>query len=170
MVCRDSPFWAIFVCYVWSHMRIPEELLPIVNESVNTCGARVIDLVMRGDPRRPVVEIYVDAEGAVTTELCSDISRKIAAGIDAGGFLASTYRLEVSSPGIDRPLKFEWQYRKHIGRDLRMKVQVPGEAPREVLGTLLAADDAGIQIRAATGGEMQVLFADVLETKVMPPW
>jgi ribosome maturation factor RimP len=151
-------------------MRIPEELLPIVNESVNACGAHVIDLVVRGDPRRPVVEVYVDAEGAVTTELCSDISRKIAAGIDAGGFLASAYRLEVSSPGIERPLKFQWQYCKHIGRDLRVKVQVPGGAPREMVGTLLAADDAGVRVRAATGEEMQVLFADVLETKVMPPW
>jgi ribosome maturation factor RimP len=151
-------------------MRTPEELLPIVNESVKACGAHVIDLVMRGDPRRPVVEVYVDAEGAVTTELCSDISRKIAAGIDAGGFLASTYRLEVSSPGIERPLKFEWQYRKHIGRDLHITRQTPGEAPREVVGTLLAADDAGVQVRATTGEEMHLLFADILETKVMPPW
>jgi ribosome maturation factor RimP len=151
-------------------MRIPEELHPIVNESVSACSAHVIDLVLRGDPRRPVVEVFVDAEGAVTTDLCSEISRRIAAGIDAGGFLSSAYRLEVSSPGIERPLKYHWQYRKHMGRDLQVKVQTAEGTPAEVRGTLIAADEEGIQLRTQRGEEVRVLFAAIRETKVMPPW
>jgi ribosome maturation factor RimP len=151
-------------------MRIPDELHPIVNESVNACGAHVVDLVLRGDHRRPVVEVYVDATGPVTTDLCSEISRRIAAGIDAGGFLAGAYRLEVSSPGIDRPLKFRWQYSKHIGRNLLVKVQGTGDGAGDVRGTLTAADDGGIMLRTSGNVETRVLFDAILEAKVMPPW
>ena len=151
-------------------MRIPDELRSIVNESVSASSAHLIDLVLRGDPRRPVVEIFVDAEGPVTMDLCSEISRRIAAGIDAGEFLAGSYRLEVSSPGIDRPLLHVWQYRKHYGRTLRLKVQPPGGAGCEIRGILLAADDAGVQLRTKAGEERHVLFAEIQEAKVMPPW
>jgi len=151
-------------------MRIPEELRVIVEEHVIACGAHVIDLILRGDPRRPVVEVFVDAEVPVTTELCGDISRRIAAGIDAGAFLAPSYRLEVSSPGIERPLQYPWQYRKHVGRDLRVKMQPPGGPLSDVQGTLLTADDATVQLRSAAGEEVLIPFAQILETKVMPPW
>ena len=151
-------------------MRIPEELRVIVDESVIACGAHVIDLVLRGDPRRPVVEVFVDAEGAVTTDLCGEISRRIAAGIDAGGFLAESYRLEVSSPGIDRPLQHQWQYPKHIGRDVCVKVQPEGGTAYEVRGTLRAMAETGVQVRTAEGEEVQIPFTAIRETKVMPPW
>jgi ribosome maturation factor RimP len=151
-------------------MRIPEELRTIVDESVTACHAHVIDLVLRGDPRKPVVEVFVDTEDGVSTDLCSDISRRIAAGVDAGGFLAESYRLEVSSPGIDRPLLHSWQYVKHVGRDLNLKVNAAPGAGIEVRGTLLVCDDAGVTLRTAAGGEQQVAFADIREAKVMPPW
>jgi ribosome maturation factor RimP len=151
-------------------MRIPEELRVIVEENVVACGAHVIDLVLRGDPRRPVVEIYVDAPGPVTTDLCGDISRRIAAGIDAGEFLASAYRLEVSSPGIDRPLQYPWQYGKHVGRDMRVRTQPPGGVVSEVTGTLLSLDDASVRISCTTGEDVVIPFTQILEAKVMPPW
>lgn len=151
-------------------MRIPDELRSIVDQSVIACSAHLIDLVLRGDPRRPVVEVFVDAEGPVTMDLCSEISRRIAAGIDAGGFLAGTYRLEVSSPGIDRPLRYQWQYRKHCGRILRLKVQPPGGAGCEIRGTLLAADDAGVKLHTTAGEEKHILYAEIQEAKVIPPW
>jgi ribosome maturation factor RimP len=162
--------WAIFVCEEQQGMRIPDELRSLADESARACNAHVIDLVLRGDYRRPVVEVFVDAEGSVTTDLCSDISRRIAAGIDAGAFLSGSYRLEVSSPGIERPLQFPWQYRKHCGRVLHVRVRISGQPVSEVRGTLLAADDAGVSIRTTAGEERRIPFADIDEAKVMPPW
>jgi ribosome maturation factor RimP len=151
-------------------MRIPEELRSIVDESVTACNAHVVDLIVRGDHRRPVVEIYVDAESGVTTELCSEISRRVSAGVDAGGFLSDGYRLEVSSPGIDRPLIFPWQYRKHVGREIFVRCGKIAGTESEVRGKLTAAGDTDIRITAAKGKEMQIAFTDIHEAKVMPPW
>ena len=151
-------------------MHIPDELRGIVDESARACNAHAIDLVLRGDHRQPVVEVFVDAEGPVTAELCSEISRRIAAGIEAGGFLPETYRLEVSSPGIDRPLQHPWQFRKHCGRKLHVQLQPSGGPAGEVRGTLQLADDEGILVRPVDGVETRISYAAIHEAKVMPPW
>jgi len=126
----------------------------------------LIDLVLRGDRRRPVVEVYVDAESGVTAGLCTKVSRDIQEGMDAVDAQAD-YRLVVSSPGADRPLAHPWQYRKHVGRTLHVRVQTPGGA-REVKGVLTAVDDTGFDL-ASAGGE-RIAFASVLEARVALPW
>ncbi len=151
-------------------MHIPDELRGIVDESARACNAHAIDLVLRGDHRRPVVEVFVDAEGPVTTNLCAEISRRIAAGIKAGGVLPEAYRLEVSSPGIDRPLQHPWQFRKHNGRKLHVKLHPSGGLAGEVRGTLQAVEDEGILLLTADGVEMHISYSAIHEAKVMPPW
>ena len=150
-------------------MRVPEPLRQAVNTCVTQSAAHVVDIVLRGDHRRPVVEVYIDTPEAVTTDLCAEISKKISAIIDATEMIASGYRLEVSSPGIERPLGFSWQYRKHIGRELLLKlVSNPGEPARR--GSLLAADDEGITVRFAGSAETRIVFGDIREATVAPPW
>ena len=73
-------------------------------------GAEVIDLVVRGDRMHRVIELFVDSEGGVTLDLCQEISKSLVQEIEKNKTLAGTYRLDVSSPGLDRPLKFPWQY------------------------------------------------------------
>jgi len=150
-------------------MRVSEPLRQAINTCVTQSAAHVVDIVIRGDHRRPVVEVYIDTPEAVTTDLCADISRKISAIIDATQMISSGYRLEVSSPGIDRPLGFSWQYRKHIGRDLLLKLaSTPGIPARR--GSLVAADDEGITVRFAGSAETRIEFGDIREAKVAPPW
>jgi ribosome maturation factor RimP len=150
-------------------MRVPEPLRQAINTCATQSAAHVIDVVIRGDQRRPVVEVYIDTPGAVTTDLCAEISRNISAIIDATEIISSGYRLEVSSPGIERPLGFSWQYPKHIGRELLLKLaSTPGVPARR--GSLLAVDDEGITVRFAGSEETRILFGDIREAKVAPPW
>jgi ribosome maturation factor RimP len=150
-------------------MRVPEPLRLAINACVTQSAAHLVDIVLRGDHRRPVVEVYIDTPGAVTTDLCAAISRNISALIDATEIISSAYRLEVSSPGIERPLGFSWQYRKHIGRDLLLKLASnPGAPARR--GSLLASDDEGITVRFAGSAETRIVFADIREATVAAPW
>lgn len=75
---------------------------------------------MRGHDRRLILDIYIDSADGVTLEQCASIARALNAASATDQFLGSVYTLDVSSPGVDRPLAYDWQYKKHIGRTMRI--------------------------------------------------
>lgn len=68
------------------------------------------------------LEVFVDSDSGITFKKCQQISRFLEKPIDEEGWLGEKYTLEVSSPGISRPLKFPRQYPKNIGRKLEVKL------------------------------------------------
>jgi len=133
-------------------------------------GAEVIDLVVRGDRMHRVIELFVDSEGGVTLDLCQEISKSLVQEIEKNKTLAGTYRLDVSSPGLDRPLKFPWQYRKHAGRIVEVTWEQNGT--RDVVrGKLLTVDEDGVEVQAGKGPESRrIAFNAMIETRVKTPW
>lgn len=89
------------------------------------------------------VEVFVDSDSSVTFERCQKISRFLEAYIDEEGWLGEKYTLEVSSPGITRPLKFVRQYVKNIGRKVEVKT-----AEQKLTGKLIAANEETITIES----------------------
>jgi ribosome maturation factor RimP len=84
--------------------------------------------------------IYTDSDAGMTFEKCQKLSRYLENHIDTNGWLGEKYVIEVSSPGITRPLKFTRQYIKNIGRDL----EVTFADKTKALGQLKSADDTKI--------------------------
>jgi ribosome maturation factor RimP len=133
-------------------------------------GAEVIDLVVRGDRMHRVIELFVDSETGVTLDLCQEISRSLVQEIEKNKTLAGSYRLDVSSPGLDRPLKFPWQYRKHAGHVVQVVVDRSGTR-ETVHGKLLGADEYGLEVQTGKGPESRrIAFNTVIETRVKTPW
>ena len=102
---------------------VNEEVLKTVETCAANHAAHVVDIAVRGSRAKTIVDIFVDAEPGVTTDLCSDISREVADAFEKKDLIKGAYELVVSSPGIERPLRFSWQYKKHIGRKFVMKVR-----------------------------------------------
>lgn len=105
---------------------IPESVHTMIQDICTQYGAYLLELSAKGSKTRPVLEIIIDTEHGVMHELCRDISKKLDEFIEKDDFLSGLNGIEVSSPGIDRPLEFQWQYTKHIGRDLRIALKAGG--------------------------------------------
>lgn len=88
--------------------------------------------------------VFADSDTGMTFEKCQKLSRYLEAHLDANGWLGEAYLLEVSSPGIGRPLKFARQYKRNIGRTLAVTTTDKAEH----LGTLQSADDHQIVLTA----------------------
>ncbi|MCB0641273.1 MAG: ribosome assembly cofactor RimP [Phaeodactylibacter sp.] len=73
------------------------------------------------------LEVFIDSDTGVSFDTCRQISRHLEAEIDEQGWLGPQYVLEVSSPGVSRPLTLPRQYRKNIGRKLKVKLHEGGE-------------------------------------------
>ena len=147
-------------------MSADEILERTIEQCVKDHSAHMIDLVVRGEKRGRVVQVFVDSESGVTIDQCTAISRTVAESLSRGRLLQGQYRLEVSSPGTDRPLKYPWQYGKHVGRPLRVKMRTV-----VVKGTLSSADDTDIVLETGAEGKcVRIGYGDIVEAKVVTPW
>ena len=145
-----------------------KQLRDLIEGCVNRKAAHLIDLVVRGVHARPVLEVYIDSENGVTTDVCTAVSREIAEALKANQLVPRDYTLTVSSPGIDRPLRFPWQYAKHVGRTLRVKTR-NAEQAEEVHGVCKAADNTGVTIETKNG-PIVLAYDLITEAKVKAPW
>ncbi len=123
---------AIFVCTDMKNLKIQE----ICEQVVQSEGFFFIDLTLRGQRDKKVIEVFIDAPGDLSVNDCATVSRKIGDALEAQELLDDVSRLDVSSPGVDRPLKFLQQYPKHIGRILEIQYAEEDKPVETVQGRL----------------------------------
>lgn len=139
--------------------------MPLVEE----LGIHLVDVVVRGEHGRSLVEVFLDTDTGISTERCAEVSRLLSPIIDTYEGLRGSYTLVVSSPGLDRPLKHPWQFSRNIGRVLQIKYAEPPET-RTIDGELLAVDEAKVTIQE-NGADIKIIeLADVIDAKICLPW
>jgi len=125
-----------FLLYI---MELTERINQLLEEKFSTDEA-FLDCFVVEIELKPSNKLYIflDSDSGMTFEKCQKLSRYLEGFIDAGGWLGEKYVLEVSSPGISRPLKFQRQYVKNIGR--KMEVVLNSDKAK-VSGTLQGVKD-----------------------------
>jgi ribosome maturation factor RimP len=110
--------------------RIQDKIGALTREVADGMGVELVDVELRGAGRRTLLRVTIDREGGVTVGDCERFSRDLGAMLDVEDLLEESYTLEVSSPGLDRPLKGVGDFRRHRGRlvnvSLRDKVEGRG--------------------------------------------
>lgn len=114
------------------------QLRPLVEPVVTAAGFDLEDVVITAAGRRSVVRVVVDRDGGIDLDAVADVSRAVSDALDAKDvFGASAYTLEVTSPGVDRPLTEPRHWRRNVGR----LVEVGGERAR-----IVEATDEGVAL------------------------
>ena len=150
-------------------MSLISQIEELAQPIVNTQGAYLIDVKNRWEGRQQLIEIFVDTDEGVTIDLCAQISRQLIQTIDNSDIMRSPYRLQVSSPGIDRPLKFSRQYQKHIGRQLSIQYNLDGSILR-LMGELIETTDRHITIRLNDGTIKKINRDEIIEACCSAVW
>jgi ribosome maturation factor RimP len=127
-------------------------------------GLVLVDLIIRGSSQNPVIEVFVDGAKSVSAEDCASISRTLDKKIIDDEMTKANYRLDVSSPGVDKPLKYLIQFPKHINRKFSVKYKKGDEINnfsgrlKEVNGEDLVFEDKN---------EVLIPFNQLIEAKVL---
>ncbi len=133
-------------------------------------GIFLIDVLVRGQRNDLLVEVFVDGDTGVDAGTCAEISRALGKDLDGSVLAGETYTLTVSSPGLDRPLKFPRQYTKHVGRGISVMVR-SGASTERLRGVLVAAGDRSIQVQPEPRGTTrEISFVEIVEAKIEPRW
>lgn len=102
-------------------MQLKEKIEEIVSERLSE-EYFIVEVIIGGIKIKPKITILLDGDNGITIDYCAEISRKVANEIEEKNIIDTAYTLEVSSPGIDFPLKFQRQYVKNIGRKLEIEL------------------------------------------------
>ncbi len=138
----------------------------LVEQIVLTSGFFLVDLIIRGEKKNRVVEVYIDSETNVSAEDCAAISREIDKKFEEENVFGSGYRLEVSSPGVNRPLKYLKQFPKHIHRKFDIAYR-DSESVRKFSGTLKSVDGNHLVFLKNNREEIRIDFPDIIKAKVI---
>lgn len=118
---------------------LDENIKEIVSKVVERNGFFLIELILRGTEHKRVIEVFIDGEKDISAEDCAAVSREIDSELKDLLIKHPDYRLDVSSPGIDRPLKFLNQYIKHVNRKFDISYR-SGEEIKKLSGKLTSID------------------------------
>jgi ribosome maturation factor RimP len=149
--------------------QLPAVIHDVVAPLADGLEAELLDVEVKGQPGRRVVRLVTDADGGLDIDVIAELSRRAGDALDEADVVAGSYTLEVSSPGVDRPLRRPRDFARNVGRDVRVVRTDEAEGPREVTGTLVGATDEALTLRVA-GDEVTVPLGDVEHGKLVLPW
>lgn len=134
-----------------------DRLAALIEPVLEETGAELVDLEVAGSRGRPVLRAYVDAPGGTTLDDCARLSRLIEAALESAGAVPERYVLEVSSPGLERPLRKRRHFERRTGQEVAIRLRAAREGRRQFVGTLERVEDHGddsfaIVVVAGTGG------------------
>ena len=125
-----------------------EEILqPIVEEH----GFELVDVEYVKEGSNWYLRAYIDKEGGITVDDCEVVSRAFSDKLDEEDFIEEAYIMEVSSPGLGRPLKKEKDYKRSMGKELEIRTYRAIHKEKEFYGVLKAYDDDSVTIENEQG-------------------
>ena len=131
-------------------MDAAEEIRKIAEGKLRDSSQFVVDVIVSSKRKPQKVTVVVDGDAGISIDDCADISREVAKVLDDSLVLTDSYVLEVTTPGLDQPLKLHRQYKKNIGRRMRIKV-----SDKVVEGKLVSVSDSGVTIEQGDGKKIE---------------
>jgi ribosome maturation factor RimP len=124
-------------------------------------GYDLYHLHYSGGGGRSIVRVYIETEAGITLDDCAAVSRRLGVFLDAEDLLPGAYTLEVSSPGLDRPLFNEGHYRRFTGRKARVSLRVPIEGRRNLRATIQSCENNVLRMADDNGRETEIPLSQV---------
>lgn len=115
---------------------LEQNLQEMLQDAVKDLGCELWGIEFQRVGRFMTVRLFIDKEGGVTVDDCADVSRQVSAILDVEDPIADKYNLEVSSPGLDRPLFTLPQFERYIGQDIAVHLRIPVMERRKWQGKL----------------------------------
>jgi ribosome maturation factor RimP len=143
------------------------DIAPIIEPSLEAMGYRLVRIAFLG-ARRATLQIMAERidDTPMTVDDCTEISRSVSALLDVADPIAGAYMLEVSSPGIDRPLTRPEDYERFAGFEAKIELSQPLDGRKRFRGRILGRDDDRVRIAAETG-EASLPLNDIAKAKLV---
>lgn len=158
-------------CFLDFDKRMSKEarLHELVQPAITALGFEFVGLELIQHGRGATLRVYIDHPNRVSVDDCAKASHQIGAILDVEDPINGEYRLEVSSPGIDRPLFTPAHYALVVGQTVKLKLSVPNKGRRNFKGLLQAAGAEQI-VLVVDGQEVNLPFSQIEKGNLVPDY
>ncbi len=144
--------------------QIRDLILPLLDSQ----QVDLIDLYLKGRSGSHVLRIYVDTDEGISLDQCAALSRQISDLLDTRDLISDRYRLEVSSPGLDRPLKTERDFKRNLGRTAKV-IYTEKEEEKTLTGIIEHVDNNQVLFNQ-NKNQIKIEISTILVAKIIPKW
>lgn len=146
--------------------RIEQQVFALAEPLAAQAGCELIDVEYSKEAGNWYLRLYIDREPPVDHDCCQAVSELAGAALDVADPIAESYYLEVSSPGLERPLRRAADFARFAGRQVAVKLYAPRDGVKEFHGELIGLREGDVLI-AAAGAELLFAAAEVARVHLL---
>jgi len=147
-------------------MSLQDKINSLIEEEVESLGYEAVKIMLRLSSRKKFIRVYIDRpEGSVTLDDCVGVSRALGFVLDDAEGLGANYKLEVSSPGINRPLAKPEHFRRFTGEKAKVVFLDEGGSKKSLTGYILETGDEEM-VLSLNNADVRIRFENILEANL----
>ena len=146
---------------------VPEKIQQIVDQVVSAMGYELVGVEFNSGQRNSVLRVYIDTEQGVTLEDCQAVSHQLSGVLDVEDPIKGNYSLEISSPGLDRPIFKATDFDRFAGRRVKIKLATPQAGRRNFTGQLQGVQDEDV-VLLDDGNEIRLSLSRIDTARLVP--
>ena len=144
-----------------------DDLVELVEPTVVALGYELADLEAHFRGSQGVLRLFIDTDAGITLEDCAIVSRQVSSVLDVADSIAGDYKLEVSSPGLDRRLAKREHYDRYVGSLVKVRLKHLVQGRRRLKGLLLSRDSENVFLRLGDT-DISISLAEIETARLVP--
>ncbi|UAA40000.1 ribosome maturation factor RimP [Paraneptunicella aestuarii] len=147
--------------------KFDEKLTEMLTPAVEALGFELLGIEFVRAGKHSTLRLFIDGPNGITVDDCADVSHQVSAVLDVEDPITTEYNLEVSSPGMDRPLFKEQHYQAIVGQEAAIRLRVPMGNRRNFKGEILAVENGIVKIQV-DGEVFELVFSNIEKGNLVP--
>jgi len=148
-------------------VQVTETIGRLIEPVIASLGYELLGVEYLPQGRHSLLRVYIDSEAGIGLEDCATVSRQISAVLDVEDPIHGQYNLEVSSPGVERPLFKPQHFERVLGEKIRVRLAVPRDGRRKYKGILVESGGGHITLHDEDGEDYRIALADIEKANVV---
>lgn len=146
-----------------------ESLQDLLRPGVEALGFELVGIDFQPREKNSLVRLYIDSEQGISLENCEAVSRQVSGILEVDDPISGRYTLEVSSPGLDRPLFEPAHFKKFIGKKARIKMIIEVDGRKNFSGIIQSVTDTGVTL-LVEDSKFELVFEDIKSARLVPEY
>lgn len=147
--------------------QLEQKLTQMLTPAVEALGFEMVGTEFVRAGKHSILRVFIDHEEGISVDNCADVSHQVSAVLDIEDPISTEYNLEVSSPGMDRPLFTEAHYSQYVGEVVSVRLSVPMDNRRNFKGTLEACEEGVITVNV-DGERFELAVSNIEKGNLVP--